>query len=127
VDVSGVSGDQGRVVAKTITVDGDDLEAAQMIESGLLPRSRVSWPGDSIQWRPLPDRRCATAGVYLKLIDANLAQISARVNPVWGCPGSTSSRAVDGVFGASGNSKKIEKIMTDKIASDTDVKSEGQI
>lgn len=37
VDVSGVSDDQGRIVAKTITVDGDDLEAAQMIESGLHP------------------------------------------------------------------------------------------
>ena len=37
VDVKGVSDDQGRVVAKTITVDGDDLEAAQMIQSGLHP------------------------------------------------------------------------------------------
>ncbi|PWT81912.1 MAG: OmpA family protein [Acidobacteria bacterium] len=37
VDLSGVSDDQGRVVAKTITVDGDDLEAAQMIQSGLHP------------------------------------------------------------------------------------------
>ena len=35
--VDGVSDDQGRVVAKTITVDGDDLEAAQMIQSGLHP------------------------------------------------------------------------------------------
>ena len=40
VDVSGVSGDQGSVVAKTITVDGDDLEAAQMIESGLHPTAQ---------------------------------------------------------------------------------------
>src|SRR5882724_3182037 len=37
VDVEGVSDDQGRVVAKTITVDGDDLETAQMIQSGLHP------------------------------------------------------------------------------------------
>jgi OmpA-OmpF porin, OOP family len=37
VDVDGISDDQGRVVAKTITVDGDDLEAAQMIEAGLHP------------------------------------------------------------------------------------------
>jgi outer membrane protein OmpA-like peptidoglycan-associated protein len=35
--VDGVSDDQGRVVAKTITVDGDDLEAAEMIQSGLHP------------------------------------------------------------------------------------------
>ena len=37
VDVDGVSDDQGRVVAKTITVDGDDLETAEMIQSGLQP------------------------------------------------------------------------------------------
>jgi len=37
VDIDGISDDQGRVVAKTITVDGDDLEAAQMIEAGLHP------------------------------------------------------------------------------------------
>jgi outer membrane protein OmpA-like peptidoglycan-associated protein len=35
--VDGVSDDQWRVVAKTITVDGDDLEAAEMIQSGLHP------------------------------------------------------------------------------------------
>ena len=35
VDVDGTSDEQGRVVAKTITVDGDDLESAQMIEAGL--------------------------------------------------------------------------------------------
>ena len=37
VDVDGSSDDQGRVVAKTITVDGDDLETAEMIQSGLHP------------------------------------------------------------------------------------------
>jgi outer membrane protein OmpA-like peptidoglycan-associated protein len=37
VDVSGTTDDQGRVVAKTITVDGDDLEASQMIAAGLTP------------------------------------------------------------------------------------------
>ena len=37
LDVDGVSDDQGRVVAKTITVDGDDLETAEMIQSGLHP------------------------------------------------------------------------------------------
>jgi hypothetical protein len=35
VDVDGKSDGQGRVVAKTITVDGDDLETSQMIEAGL--------------------------------------------------------------------------------------------
>src|SRR5215467_10738362 len=37
VDVDGTSDEQGRVTAKTITVDGDDLESAEMIEAGLQP------------------------------------------------------------------------------------------
>jgi OOP family OmpA-OmpF porin len=37
VDVDGTADDQGRFVAKTITVDGDDLEAAEMVEAGLHP------------------------------------------------------------------------------------------
>jgi len=38
VDVDGVPGAHfGQIVAKTITVDGDDLETAQMIQSGLHP------------------------------------------------------------------------------------------
>jgi len=37
VDVDGTSDAQGRVVAKTITVDGDDLETSEMISSGLHP------------------------------------------------------------------------------------------
>ena len=37
VKVDGTFDDQGRVVAKTITVDGDDLETAEMIQSGLHP------------------------------------------------------------------------------------------
>lgn len=37
VDVDGTSDEQGRVLAKTITVDGDDLETSEMIEAGLHP------------------------------------------------------------------------------------------
>jgi len=37
VSVDGAGDDQGRVVAKTITVDGDDMETAEMIQSGLHP------------------------------------------------------------------------------------------
>ncbi|MGH9550889.1 MAG: hypothetical protein ACRD3W_16025, partial [Terriglobales bacterium] len=37
VDIDGSTDDAGRFVAKTITVDGDDLEAAEMIQSGLHP------------------------------------------------------------------------------------------
>ena len=37
VKVKGTADDQNRVIAKTITVDGDDLESAQMIQAGLHP------------------------------------------------------------------------------------------
>ena len=37
VQIDGSTDQQGRVVAQTITVDGDDLETAEMIQSGLHP------------------------------------------------------------------------------------------
>src|SRR6266481_401402 len=37
IRVDGVADSQGRLVAKTITVDGDDLETAEMIQAGLHP------------------------------------------------------------------------------------------
>ena len=37
VDIDARNDDQGRLVAKTITIDGDDLETAQMIQAGLHP------------------------------------------------------------------------------------------
>jgi len=37
VEVEGMPDAQGRMVAKTITVDGDDLETAEMIQAGLHP------------------------------------------------------------------------------------------
>jgi OOP family OmpA-OmpF porin len=40
VDVDGMSDEQGRVTAKTITVDGDDLETSEMIQSGLHPTAQ---------------------------------------------------------------------------------------
>ncbi len=40
VDIDGAADEQGRVVAKTITVDGDDLETAEMIQSGLHPTAQ---------------------------------------------------------------------------------------
>jgi len=40
VKVDGAADDQARVVAKTITVDGDDLETAEMIQSGLHPTAQ---------------------------------------------------------------------------------------
>lgn len=40
VNVRGDADGQGRVVAKSITVDGDDLEAAEMIQAGLNPTAQ---------------------------------------------------------------------------------------
>ena len=40
VDVEGDSNGQGRFIAKTITVDGDDLETSEMIEAGINPTAK---------------------------------------------------------------------------------------
>jgi len=40
VKVEGTSDEQGRLVAKTITTDGDDLETAEMVQAGLHPTAQ---------------------------------------------------------------------------------------
>jgi outer membrane protein OmpA-like peptidoglycan-associated protein len=40
VDIDGLPGDEGKVLAKTITVDGDDMETSEMIQSGLHPTAQ---------------------------------------------------------------------------------------
>ena len=40
VDIDGTPGENGIVIAKTITVDGDDLESSQMIQAGLNPTAK---------------------------------------------------------------------------------------
>jgi OmpA-OmpF porin, OOP family len=40
IEVDGMTDSEGRVVAKTITVDGDDLETAEMIQAGLHPTAQ---------------------------------------------------------------------------------------
>jgi OOP family OmpA-OmpF porin len=40
VDVDGTSDAQGQIVASTITVDGDDLETAEMVQAGLHPTAQ---------------------------------------------------------------------------------------
>jgi OmpA-OmpF porin, OOP family len=40
VDIDTTTDDAGRTIAKTVTVDGDDLEAAEMIEAGLHPTAQ---------------------------------------------------------------------------------------
>jgi OmpA-OmpF porin, OOP family len=50
VQVDGVSDAEGRVIAKTITVDGDDLETAEMIQAGLNPtKEQVTTNAKDIQ------------------------------------------------------------------------------
>ena len=50
VQVEGVSDHHGRLVANTITVDGDDLETAEIIQSGLHPTAeRVGTNTEDIQ------------------------------------------------------------------------------
>jgi len=63
--VDGVSDDQGRVVAKTITVDGDDLETAEMIQSGLHPTAEQV------------DENVETLSQHQEKIGTNKAQIAA--------------------------------------------------
>jgi len=40
VNVNGTTDAEGRIVAKTITVDGDDLESSEMIQAGLHPTAQ---------------------------------------------------------------------------------------
>ena len=40
VNVDGAPNEQGQFVARTITVDGDDLEASEMIQAGITPTAR---------------------------------------------------------------------------------------
>jgi len=40
IDVNGASNEQGQFVAKTITVDGDDLETSEMIQAGIKPTAK---------------------------------------------------------------------------------------
>jgi OOP family OmpA-OmpF porin len=72
VDVDGVSDEQGRVVAKTITVDGDDLETAEMIQSGLHPTAeQVAANMQSIEANQ------QNIGANQQNIAANKAQLAA--------------------------------------------------
>lgn len=50
IDAEGTADDQGRITANTITVDGDDLETAEMIQSGLHPTAeQVAQNVDAIE------------------------------------------------------------------------------
>jgi len=71
VDVNGASDEQGRVVAKTITVDGDDLESSQMIEAGLQPTA--DQVAANIQ---VLEEQEKALGKHTEQIDAALNEIS---------------------------------------------------
>jgi OmpA-OmpF porin, OOP family len=79
VDIDGWTDDQGRVVAKTITVDGDDLETAEMVEAGLHPTAEQV----AANVRTLEEHRGQLAGHDVQLashkesIETNQQNISA--------------------------------------------------
>ena len=79
VEVDGTTDDQGRVVAKTITVDGDDLESAEMIQAGLHPTAEQV----AVNVKTLEDHQGQLAGHGVQLashkenIGTNQQNISA--------------------------------------------------
>jgi outer membrane protein OmpA-like peptidoglycan-associated protein len=66
VSVDGVSYEQDRVAAKTITVDGDDLETAELIQAGLHPTAEQV--ADNVQ----------TLANHQENIEANKVQLAAQ-------------------------------------------------
>jgi outer membrane protein OmpA-like peptidoglycan-associated protein len=65
VKVDGTSESQDRIIAKTITVDGDDLEASEMIQAGLHPTAEQV------------EANVQTLATHKKDISANQQNISA--------------------------------------------------
>jgi outer membrane protein OmpA-like peptidoglycan-associated protein len=66
VEVEGTSDSQGRVVANTITTDGDDLETAEMIQAGLHPTA------EQVQ------ANVQTLAAHQKNIAANQSQLASQ-------------------------------------------------
>jgi len=79
VEVDGTSDGQGRVVARTITTDGDDLETAEMIQAGLHPTAEQVQA--NVQAIAANQKNIASNKVQLAAqkqdIDANQQNISA--------------------------------------------------
>jgi OmpA-OmpF porin, OOP family len=91
VDVDGTSDGQSRVIAKTITVDGDDLETAEMIQSGLHPTAQQV--AANMQAIENNRQNLATHSAYLAAhksnietnqqnISANQQQIAENINDI---------------------------------------------
>jgi len=72
VSVDGMNNGEGRVVAKTITVDGDDIESSQMIQAGLQPTA-----DQVLEHEKELLRQQQAIGANRKRIVANQEQIAA--------------------------------------------------
>jgi outer membrane protein OmpA-like peptidoglycan-associated protein len=77
VSVDGTSDGEGRVVAKTITVDGDDIESSQMIQAGLQPTADEVLEHE----KELLEQQKAI-GANRKRIVANQEQIAANTEDI---------------------------------------------
>ncbi|HEV8134645.1 MAG TPA: OmpA family protein [Pyrinomonadaceae bacterium] len=77
VSVDGTSDGEGRVVAKTITVDGDDIESSQMIQAGLQPTADQVLEHE----KELLEQQKAI-GANRKRIVANQEQIAANTEDI---------------------------------------------
>ena len=77
VSVDGVTDAEGRVVAKTISVDGDDIESSQMIQAGLQPTADQVLEHE----KELLEQQKAI-GANRKRIVANQEQIAANTEDI---------------------------------------------
>ena len=81
VKVDGSSDGRGRLVASTITVDGDDLETAEMIQAGLHPTAEQVATNvqsiESLQQKPCDFRSAVNIAANKTNIGANQANIAA--------------------------------------------------
>ena len=79
VKIDGTPDEQGRIVAKTITVDGDDLETAEMVQSGLSPTAEQV--ASNVQTLAQHQQDIEGHGVQLasqrSMIDTNQGNISS--------------------------------------------------
>jgi OOP family OmpA-OmpF porin len=84
ISVDGTSDDQGRVMAKTITVDGDDLETAEMIQAGLHPTAAQVAANEAAIAANKQNIAANKAGIDANKanIEANQQQITANMNDI---------------------------------------------
>jgi len=76
VQVEGTSDAQGRVVAKTITTDGDDLETAEMVQAGLHPTAQQVEA--NVQAIGANQQNIAAHEAQLKALAANQQDVAAQ-------------------------------------------------